>query len=362
MKCPKCSHEQQNTFECEACGIIFEKYIKHQNVIRDRTTVKRSTLAGYGAPPYRRILVFSIVILVLAVAMAASTRKILIKKGLLKPDTTALADNATWDEEPGAYDALSDIEKAASATVFIKTAWGFGSGFFIDNSCRVITNRHVVDPPETLEARIQKEIEQFAMMIENAEKSIKIQTRRLGNIRDAGLKKRAEKALREKAAQLESAREKYGEMEDRLDSIRLNAYSGTDIEITLYDGTIQSASILALSKKNDLAILETDTNSCFTVPSADSDRLATGTRVYTIGSPAGLRHTVTSGIVSGRRLINENKFIQVDAPINPGNSGGPLINDRGEVIGVNTMIIKNMEGLGFAIPIEAVYEDFEEYL
>jgi len=360
MKCPKCGHEQENTFECDACGIIFEKYIKRQNEIRDRTTAKRT--AETETRSYRHILVFSVLILVLAVVMAVSTKKILLKKGLLKQDMAALSDNSTWNAIPVSETAMSDIEKATAATVFIKTAWGLGSGFFIDTGCRIITNRHVVEPPENLKAKIRDEIEQFSLMIENAEKYIEIQTRRLGNIRDAGRRERIEKTLQNRKNRLESAREKRRAMETRLDTIRLDAYSGSGIEITLYNGTKQSASVLALSETNDLALLETDTDTCVSLSPADSDRLAPGTRVYTIGSPAGLRHTVTSGIVSGRRLIHDNKFIQVDAPINPGNSGGPLINDRGRVIGVNTMIIKNMEGLGFAVPIETVLEDFDEYL
>lgn len=77
-----------------------------------------------------------------------------------------------------------------------------------------------------------------------------------------------------------------------------------------------------------------------------------------MGCPSGLRHTVTAGIVSGYRRYGDDLLIQTDAPINPGNSGGPLIDSRGRVIGVNSMIIQGTEGLGFAIAIQDVWKEF----
>ncbi|BCL61343.1 hypothetical protein DGMP_20360 [Desulfomarina profundi] len=77
----------------------------------------------------------------------------------------------------------------------------------------------------------------------------------------------------------------------------------------------------------------------------------------------GLRHTVTSGVFSGYRKRKDGQiFLQTDAAINPGNSGGPLIDENGFVYGVNTMILRGTEGIGFAIPIEKVYEEFSSSL
>jgi serine protease Do len=93
-----------------------------------------------------------------------------------------------------------------------------------------------------------------------------------------------------------------------------------------------------------------------TVPLGSSDDLKVGEWVTAIGSPFGLQYTVTAGIVSAKgRAIGSgpyDDFIQTDASINPGNSGGPLINMKGEVIGINTMIIAGGQGIGFAIPID----------
>jgi S1-C subfamily serine protease len=92
-----------------------------------------------------------------------------------------------------------------------------------------------------------------------------------------------------------------------------------------------------------------------------SDDLMIGESVIAIGNPFGLSHTITTGVISAldRSIrVDENRifrgFIQTDAPINPGNSGGPLINILGQVIGINTAIYGNAQGIGFAIPIDKV--------
>jgi S1-C subfamily serine protease len=85
-----------------------------------------------------------------------------------------------------------------------------------------------------------------------------------------------------------------------------------------------------------------------------------GSRLYTIGNPAGLAYTVTSGIFSGERQEGGQRLLQTDAPINPGNSGGPLLLESGAVIGINTMVLRGAQGVGFAIPIEAALDEFPE--
>jgi len=77
-----------------------------------------------------------------------------------------------------------------------------------------------------------------------------------------------------------------------------------------------------------------------------------------IGSPAGLKQTATGGIISGKRTIGGTGYLQTDTPINPGSSGGPLIDQRGHVVGVNTLILGGMEGIGFALPVRAARDAF----
>jgi len=132
------------------------------------------------------------------------------------------------------------------------------------------------------------------------------------------------------------------------------------IKITLIDKREFTAKLIGADKKSDLAIIKItpDKNLPF-VKMGRSNDLMIGETVMAIGNPFGLQHTVTTGIVSAlnRSLpISKGKslsgFIQVDVPINPGNSGGPLLNINGSLIGINTAIHQNAEGIGFAIPID----------
>ena len=136
------------------------------------------------------------------------------------------------------------------------------------------------------------------------------------------------------------------------------------IVVTLSDGRSFDARVLGTDQKTDIAIIKIDAGQDLAAATlGDSDRLEVGEWVMAIGNPFGLDHTVTTGIVSAKgRHIGAgpyDDFIQTDASINPGNSGGPLINMRGEVVGINSAIFSesggNM-GIGFAIPTNLVKE------
>jgi serine protease Do len=134
------------------------------------------------------------------------------------------------------------------------------------------------------------------------------------------------------------------------------------VVVTLSDGKSFDAKVLGRDQKTDIAIVKIDAG--HDLPAAtigDSDQLQVGEWVIAIGNPFGLDHTVTSGIVSAKgRQIGAgpyDSFIQTDASINPGNSGGPLLNMRGEVVGINTAIFSQSGGnigIGFAIPSNLV--------
>ncbi len=130
----------------------------------------------------------------------------------------------------------------------------------------------------------------------------------------------------------------------------------TEIKVVLIDGSEYDAKVVGTDKMTDIALIKINPNKSLpTVVLGDSDKLKIGEWVIAIGNPFGLSYTVTAGIVSGKgRFLNEgpyDNFIQTDAAINPGNSGGPLVNMRGEVVGINTAIIPYAQGIGFAIPI-----------
>jgi len=116
--------------------------------------------------------------------------------------------------------------------------------------------------------------------------------------------------------------------------------------------------ILAMNKFQDLALLKIEDEGApkfKTVALGDLDILEVGERVFAIGSPLGLERTVTEGIVSTKtRQVEGGLYLQTTAQINPGNSGGPLFNLRGEVMGVINMKLLAVEGIGFAIPVDAL--------
>ena len=131
----------------------------------------------------------------------------------------------------------------------------------------------------------------------------------------------------------------------------------TGIQVKLADGRELAAKVVGRDPKTDLALLKVEATGLPVVPVGDSNALQVGEPVMAIGNPFGLEQTVTTGIVSATgRVIGSgpyDNFIQTDASINPGNSGGPLINARGEVIGINTAIFSQRGGsvgIGFAVP------------
>ena len=138
------------------------------------------------------------------------------------------------------------------------------------------------------------------------------------------------------------------------------------VDVVLYDDTIVTAEVIGLDDDSDLAVVKIDlpADQLTSLPLANSDDVVPGQEVVAIGNPFGRQGSMTAGIVSavGRTIPSLTPFsipqaIQTDAPINPGNSGGPLLNLRGEVIGVNAQIestIRASAGVGFAIPANIV--------
>jgi S1-C subfamily serine protease len=146
------------------------------------------------------------------------------------------------------------------------------------------------------------------------------------------------------------------------------------VEVTLSDKHKYKATVVGVDKGHDLALLLINAPNLVPATLAESGGLVVGQRVYAIGNPFGLSGTMTRGIISAIRSIGVQggapieDAIQTDAAVNPGNSGGPLLNSRGEVIGVTTLIASagadQSAGIGFAIPIntaKAVLDDFAKY-
>jgi serine protease Do len=142
-----------------------------------------------------------------------------------------------------------------------------------------------------------------------------------------------------------------------------------EIEVQLSDGRTKKARLVGADSQVDLAVLKIDDPGVKPLKLADSDTVQAGDFVLAIGNPFGFEETVTEGIISSKGRPNRTDafgdLLQTDAAINPGNSGGPLINLRGEVIGINTAIISRTggsQGIGFAIPSNTIRTALESLL
>ena len=145
------------------------------------------------------------------------------------------------------------------------------------------------------------------------------------------------------------------------------------LEVTLFNKKKYRAQVVGADPSHDLAVIQIKAPELQAAVLGDSHGLQVGQKVYAIGNPFGLAGTMTRGIVSSIRQVSEpngatiDEAIQTDAAINPGNSGGPMLNSRGEVVGINTMILSpsgSSAGIGFAIPIntaKAAINDLVQY-
>jgi S1-C subfamily serine protease len=136
------------------------------------------------------------------------------------------------------------------------------------------------------------------------------------------------------------------------------------VDVQLNDGRTLPAKFLGADEQADIAVLKIEATGLSPLAFADSNTVKVGQIVFAVGNPLGLQETVTQGIISGkgRRALAglATDFFQTDAAINPGNSGGPLVNVRGEIVGINNAIVLGSSGISFAIPSNVamrVYDD-----
>ena len=377
IRCPKCSHEQTGTVECAACGLIFARYQRHLERQQERIAGQRgkgeSTGAGAG---------LKIAVVVLLMLVTAGVTYYLVSPGNdgpAQPVETAQPQPAPAGQAPVAevepapvspaavqetpVEKGSSIEEARNATVSIETPWGTGSGFFV-NKHYIVTNRHVVEVDQQALAEARSKVETVRELVELEKQKLQQLRDDMGKLADGPTRKQLALILQAREGELARVLPQLEEGEARLTAME-KGISASDVKIILSDGREFKADFLQVSGRHDLALLALHAIESPFLRRDPKDRpLQQGEKVYTIGSPVGLRHTVTSGIFSGyrERTSDGNVLLQTDAPINPGNSGGPLIDEKGYVFGVNTMILRDTEGIGFAIPIKAVYEDFMSML
>ncbi len=144
----------------------------------------------------------------------------------------------------------------------------------------------------------------------------------------------------------------------------------TDVNVTLPDRRQFKATVIGTDAKTDIALVKIEATGLPAITVANSAKLQVGDEVLAVGNPYGIGQTVTMGIVSatgrtGLGIEDYEDFIQTDAPINPGNSGGALVNDRGELVGINTAILSEgsgggNQGIGFAVPVNLARQVMDE--
>ncbi len=387
MKCPKCGHGQPQSNECSKCGIVFAKYEAYLTKKKIAAAEKKTESSSSGK--------FGFVlpgIVVAAVASgywffsqskvpqlenggaqvtAASVPQASVKDEPRRPEhlnqemvnpgqsTTAEADGLAA-QLALAYPTGNSIESARNATVTISSPWGSGSGFFVDNNGLIVTNRHVVEFDRKQLQQIKKSAAELKKRLKHEKKNIQLARKQVTTIQDREVRSQFITNIQYREEQYRHYLQKYEQMAEKVKSIEQSSFSNTG-RVILIDGNEFSVGSIKKSANHDLALISVYVyNSPFIKPFPRTQYPQQSQKVYTIGSPAGLHHTVTSGIISGYRTYNGKKLIQTDAPINPGNSGGPLVDEQGRVLGVNTMILNNTEGIGFAIPFTTVLNEFPE--
>ena len=372
MRCPKCDNEQHNIVECEKCGLIFARYRKVQE--RKKAEALQQESAAEKSGITMKILQLLALVFVVAgttyyftvdrssthVAATGSepgrTEKsmqvpVVTKSAVKIPVQQAVASKVKYRGNP--------IERARNATVSIETPWGTGSGFFI-NKNYIVTNRHVIQFDE-------KKLEDFRNKVENMRKMIQLEKRKISNfqkkyrsLRKGPTRSQVALIINARQEELNKVLPQQKTLEEKLAQLE-RGVSPSDIKIIFADGSEQVANYLLVSPNHDLALMSLFSGDwTYLERPPKNSRIRQGDKVYAIGSPVGLRHSVTSGIISGflKQTESGEVYLQTDAAINPGNSGGPLIDENGYVRGVTTMILKNTEGIGFAIPIQVVFDEF----
>jgi S1-C subfamily serine protease len=371
IRCPKCSHEQRFGTECESCGVIFARYSLYQKRQQEQKAAQEAAQKKKGKHISR--LLQALVLVILSVGVTYY-----FVKPEITPETPQLVQSAS---EPVARENIPapppvtqmpeqrqkksvpangiSIEEARMATVSIETPWGTGSGFFVNDNF-IVTNRHVVEVDENQLAEFRRKVEATRDLVDLEKKKIRDLRSRMHKTSNGPTRSQLKIFIEEREHELNKIMPQLEEAERRLARMEEDVQP-SDIKIILANGSSHVANYLLMSDKHDLALMSLyvhDANFLQRPPT--NQRIRQGDKVFTIGSPVGLRNTVTAGVFSGYRedRTDGKVFLQTDAAINPGNSGGPLIDEKGFVHGVNTMIIQGTEGIGFAIPIDIVFDEF----
>ncbi len=288
------------------------------------------------------------------------------------------------------YKPTSDIERVTLSVVAIETHMGSGSGFFITDTGYLITNKHVIRPTDTrssekLEKKMKKRVQQLeevkrelkkeADLLKKQEQRLADYKRRIINRSRGEERGVAEVEYEAYLARYEKRLKRFEQVQQKFEKDKKkhdkavadyewkSALSKTarHFDVFLKNNKKYRADLVKLSAELDLALLKLNDYKTPFLTLGKSVATSQGLSVYAVGSPLGMRDSMTSGIIT--RI--DSKYLVTDAQILPGNSGGPLVDVEGRVLGVNTLKFgktANSEGFGFAIPIKKVLKEFESHL
>ena len=364
MECPKCGHSQSDTVKCGSCGVYFAKLTQPGPAARPVIAPAQERGGfSFGALALAALATGGIVYYLMRGAHP-ERQPAAVAAQVSAPAPVATVVAAAPGAAAAGAGAIDAVEAARRATVFIRTAWGLGSGFIIDANCHVVTNRHVV---ETDAARvtanvdrnpeIQAGIANTQQRLQNAIIAAQLHRRVLAGQPGNNLE------LMELDARIRQMQQALMNLPQQVDADvtrRVNDGDHSGFSVALLDGTHYDGLHARLSEGADLAVFQLPANNCPFIVADRKAALRVSQRVYTIGNPSGLAYTVTTGVVSGMRELEGRTYVQTDAPINPGNSGGPLITEQGRVIGINSLVMRGVQGIGFAIPIDVVFSEFPD--
>lgn len=288
------------------------------------------------------------------------------------------------------FQPSNPIEKATLSTVSIETPMMSGSGFFISDNGHIITNKHVVRPAETDQwQKLHDKMEERKKAYKKSEITIRQKSASLGKMKKKlkayernieretsstqrddlkseyqALKEQYDKdakEYREINSEFQARRREFNEARAEFNRKSSLSMFATSFDVFIKDETKLTARLIHISKDHDLALLKLDGYITPFLSQQEKAAVHQGMKVYAVGSPYGMRDSVTSGIVT--RF--DDDYIVTDTQILPGNSGGPLLDEAGHILGVNTAKAAehvSAEGFGLALPIDLILKEFNDYL
>lgn len=344
MECPNCQTVQEDAPECRACGVVISKAQSRRSEPEAPAPIGPAPASPDDGAAFARLVGIAVTCIATAIAFTLLTRE--------APEPAPPDDVVQTAASPR---ELTATEKARRATVRVKTEWGRGAGFLVNDRCQVVTSKQVVDP--------SREEERLAKRRDTLEQKRKRALANKKKYQDAvqhgpvSGKERAKKRLRDATSSYESAARSVEHWDREAQEIR---GSRNDITVTMFDGKEYIATQSYLSSRRDLALLWLDTEECSYLEIAQHDGPPPLTFVHAVGVSGNHRRTVRGQLVESGK--GRKPFLSLRGQF-WGTKGGPLIAPAGEVIGMLTDPRgEGLTGDGFAIPADEIWTELGHHI